>query len=160
MKSFIRFFPQQILVVVFSWSSILQQSVYISVLLYHYISTVYFCILFYKTLMPISAASYFLQHTLMSCLSLSLPDAQFPSFSILFLLCTFKHCSLMLERAYDIEAFFVSWIMDMHSSESSIYHQYHPCCLVLSSQVLIVIDVHQCRILKVECISVCTLSPP
>jgi hypothetical protein len=130
MKSFIRFFPQQILVVVFSWSFILSSlCTFLSCIITSVQFTFAYC--FYKTLMPISAASYFLQHTLMSCLSLSLPDAQFPSFSILFLLCTFKHCSLMLERAHDIEAFFVSWIMDIHSSESSIYHQFHPCCLVL-----------------------------
>jgi len=67
----------------------------------------------------------------------------------------------MLERAHDIEAFFfMTRVMDVKSSESSLYHHYHPCYLVLSWQELILIYVHQWRILKVVCISVCPISPP
>jgi hypothetical protein len=122
----IRFFLQQIEVVLFSWSFVLQQFVHIFVFLYHIMSeqfTSAYCST--RTLCPsLLYHMNFLQHTLMSCLSLSLPDAQFPSFIILFLLCAFEHCSLMLERAHDIEAFFVSWITDVQSSESSLYHQF------------------------------------
>ena len=114
MKSFIRFphsikfFLQQIEVVVFSWSFTLQQFIHIFVFLYHIIS-VQFTFAYCSTRTSCTSLPYrinFLQHTLMSCLSLSLPDAQFPSFSILFLLCAFKHCSLALERAHGIQAFF------------------------------------------------------
>ena len=129
------------------------------------------CIILYQYSLPLHAVLQELHthlyhiiltfsNSLMSCLSLSLPDAQFSSFSILFLLCAFKHSSLMLERAHDIVAFCVSCITDVQFSESKPLSPVSSLLFSLNSQVLIFIHVLQCGILKVRCISVCTFSPP